>query len=134
MNQGPQLLLENKHNKLLEQILRLSNEERQNINVKVLESFAYLKKWIVDKDKMSKQHCGSLYGFLERSRDRSPTPLLLKIAKDPEEYSRLYAVTLLGNMGDQRALSDLQHIANSDPNRKIRKTALHSIALIQRGK
>jgi hypothetical protein len=62
-------------------------------------------------------------GFLRRR---------IKITRDPEEYTRLYAVTLLGSIGDHRALENLQQIANTDPNRKIRRSAAKSVALIQK--
>jgi len=132
MNQGPQLLIENRQLKLLEQINSLTLEERQNINVKVLECFAHLKRYVVDKDRNSKQPWGQLYEFLEKSNNRNATPVLIKITRDPEEYTRLYAVTLLGNMGDYRAIESLQQIANNDPNRKIRRSAAKSVALIQK--
>jgi HEAT repeat protein len=86
----------------------------------------------VDKDKQSKPLWSQLYEFLEKSNNRNATPLLVKITKDPEEYTRLYAVTLLGSIGDHRAIGDLQQIANSDPNRKIRRSAAKSVALIQK--
>jgi hypothetical protein len=132
ISQGPQLLTENRHLRVLEQVHKLTPEERQNINVKVLECFAHLKKYVVDKDKQSKPLWSQLYEFLEKSNNRNTTPLLVKITKDPEEYTRLYAVTLLGSIGDHRAIGDLQQIANSDPNRKIRRSAAKSITLIQK--
>jgi eukaryotic-like serine/threonine-protein kinase len=132
ISQGPQLLTENGQLRILEQVQKLTPEERQNINVKVLECFAHLKRIVVDRDKHSKPSWGQLYQFLEKSNNRNATPLLIKITKDPEEYTRLYAVTLLGSIGDRRAIADLQQIANSDPNRKIRRSAAKSIALIQK--
>ena len=132
ISQGSQLLSENRHLRVLEQVLKLTPEERQNINVKVLECFAHLKKYVVDKDKQSKPLWSQLYEFLEKSNNRNATPLLVKITKDPEEYTRLYAVILLGSIGDHRAIGDLQQIANSDPNRKIRRSAAKSVALIQK--
>ena len=132
LNQGPQLLHENKQLKLLELINRLPGEERQNINIRILESFAHLKRYVLDKDKSSKQPWGQLYKSIENSKDRSATPMLLKITKDQEDYTRLYAVTLLGSIGDQRALNDLQQIANTDPNRKIRSGAAKAVAIIQK--
>jgi hypothetical protein len=132
ISQGPQLLSENRQLRILEQVQKLTPEEGQNINVKVLECFAHLKRYVVDKDKRSKPLWGQLYEFLERSNNRNATPLLIRITKDPEEYTRFYAVTLLGSIGDHRAIADLQHIANSDPNRKIRRSAAKSVALIQK--
>lgn len=132
ISQGPQLLTENRQLIVLEQVQKLTVEERQNINVKVLECFAHLKRYVVDKDRNSKALWGQLYEFLEKSNNRNATPLLIRISKDPEEYTRLYAVTLLGSIGDQRAIGDLQQIASSDPNRKIRRSAAKSVALIQK--
>jgi hypothetical protein len=132
ISQGPQLLSENRHLRVLEQVQKLTPEERQNINVKALECFAHLKRYVVDKDKQSKPLWSQLYEFLEKSNNRNATPLLVKITKDPEEYTRLYAVTLLGSIGDHRAIGDLQQIANSDPNRKIRRSAAKSVALLQK--
>jgi serine/threonine protein kinase len=132
ISQGPQLLTENGQLRILEQVQKLTKEERQNINVKVLECFAYLKRYVVDKDRSSKAFWGQIYDFLEKSNNRNATPLLIRITKDPEDYTRLYAVTLLGSIGDHRAIDDLQQIANSDPNRKIRRSAARSVALIQK--
>jgi hypothetical protein len=132
ISQGPQLLSENRQLKILEQVQKLTPEERQNINVKVLECFAHLKRVVVDKDRQSKPFWNQLYESLERSNNRNATPLLVRITKDPEEYTRLYAVTLLGSIGDHRAIGDLQQIASSDPNRKIRRSAAKSVALIQK--
>jgi serine/threonine protein kinase len=132
LSHGAQLLHENKHLRVLEQVQKLSAEERQNINIRVLECFAHLKKMILDRDKGSKQPWGQLYKSIENSGDRSATPMLINIAKDPDEYTRLYAVILLGSVGDQRALNDLQQIAKTDPNRKIRNGAARAIALIQK--
>jgi len=132
IGQGPQLLAENRQLRVLEEIRRLTPEERENINIKVLECFAHLKRYVVDKDKQSKASWGQLYDSLGKSYNRSATPLLVRITKDHEEYTRLYAVTLLGSIGDTRAIDDLQRIASSDPNRKIRKSAAKSVVLIQR--
>jgi hypothetical protein len=132
ISQGPQLLSENRQLRILEQAQKLTPEERQNINVKVLECFAHLKRVVVDRDKQSKPLWGQLYESLERSNNRNATPLLVRIIRDPEEYTRLYAVTLLGSIGDYRAIGDLQQIANSDPNRKIRRSAARAVVLIQR--
>jgi len=132
ISQGPQLLTENRQLRILEQVQKLTSEERQNINVKVLECFAHLKRFVVDKDKQSKPFWGQLYEFLEKSNNRNATPLLVRITKDPEEYTRFYAVTLLGSIGDHRAIGDLQQIASSDPNRKIRRSAAKAVVLIQR--
>jgi len=132
ISQGPQLLSENRQLRILEQVQRLTLEERQNINVKVLECFAHLKRVVVDRDKQSKPLWNQLYESLEKSNNRNATPLLVRITKDPEEYTRLYAVTLLGSIGDHRAIDDLQQIASSDPNRKIRRSATKAVVLIQR--
>lgn len=131
LKQGPHLLQENKYIKLLEDIYNLSEEERQNINIRVLESFGLLKKWVLLKDKHAKVLWSQLYNTIENSGDRSATPLLIEITKDPEEWTRLYAVSLLGSIGDRRALDDLRQIAASDPNRKIRRGANKAISLIQ---
>ncbi len=132
VDQGPALIKENKYLKLLEDINQLSGNERQNINIRILESFAYLKKWVLLKDKNSKTLWTNLYNTLEHSGDRSATPILMKIAKDPEEWTRLYAVNLLGSIGDRRALNDLQEIVSKDTNRRIRRNASDAISLIQK--
>jgi hypothetical protein len=101
ISQGPQLLSENRHLRILEQVQKLTWEERQNINIKVLECFAHLKRFVVDRDKQSKPFWSQLYQFLDKSNNRNATSLLIKITKDPEDYTRLYAVTLLGSIGDR---------------------------------
>jgi len=132
VNQGPTLLRENKYLKLLEDINLLSNKERQDTRIKVLESFAHLKKWVLLKDKNSKILWANLYDALENSRDPSATPILLKIAKDKEEWTRLYAVKLLGDIGDRRALTNLKEIASKDTNWRIRRNAAKAISLIEK--
>ena len=144
LNQGPALLRQNRYDTLLDRIQKLSNKEKENINVRILECFAHLKKWVHEKGRTPKSAWKkflpvrnpkppweNLYDSLSLSGDRSGTPLLLKIAKDPEVTTRLYAVTLLGNIGDQRALKDLQQIASSDLNRKIRHSAQEAVSSIQ---
>jgi hypothetical protein len=132
ISHGPQLLIENRQVRILEQVQKLTPEEKQNVNVKVLECFAHLKKFVVDKDKQSKPLWGQLYEFLEKSNNRNATPLLVRITEDPDQYTRFYAVTLLGSIGDHRAIGHLQQIASSDPNRKTRRSAAKSIVLIQK--
>jgi serine/threonine protein kinase len=132
VDEGPALLRENKYKKLIEDINKLSTVEKQSTNIKVLECFAHLKNWILLKDKNSKATWGNLYKLLEHSGDRTATPLLTKIIKDPEDWTRLYAVTLLGSIGDRRALNDLRGIAANDPNRKIRGSASKAISLIEK--
>jgi len=132
LNQGPQLLHENHQLGLLEKINKLSGEERQNISVRVLECFAHLKRYLLDRDRNSKRPWAQLYASIENSKDREATPMLLKVVKDKDDYTRLYAVLLLGNIGDQRALDDLQQIADTDPNRKVRKSAAWAVAMIQK--
>jgi hypothetical protein len=132
LNQGPQLLHENHQLRILEKINKLPGEEKQNINIRVLECFAHLKRYLIDRDRNSKHPWAQLYASLENSKDREATPMLLKVVKDKDDYTRLYAVLLLGNIGDQRALDDLQQIADTDPNRKVRKSAAWAVAMIQK--
>ncbi len=144
LNQGPALLRQNRHSLLLDRIQKLPDKEKENINIRILECFAHLKKWVLEKGKNPKSvwkkflpvrnpkpPWENLYDSLSRSGDRSGTLLLLRIAKDPEVTTRLRAVTLLGSIGDQRALKDLQQIASSDPNRKIRYSAQEAISSLQ---
>lgn len=131
VEQGPRFLRENKYMNLLEEIRRLSNKERQDINIRILESFALLKKWVLLKDKGAKNQWESLYQHIEATRNKSATPLLIQITKDPEEWTRLYAVSLLRTNGDRRALNDLQRIAANDPNWRVRHNAGKAISAIQ---
>jgi serine/threonine protein kinase len=144
LSQGPALLRQNRPDLLLDQIQKLSNREKENINIRILECFAYLKKWVLEKGKNPKSvwkkflpsrnpkpPWENLYESLSLSGDRSGTPLLLRIAKDPEVTTRLRAVMLLGSIGDQRAVKDLQQIASSDRNRKIRHSAQEAVSSIQ---
>jgi serine/threonine protein kinase len=132
VDRGPTLLRQNKYTELIKDINKLTPVERQSTNIKVLECFAHLKNWILMKDNNSKAIWGSLYKVLQHSEDRTPTPLLIQIIKDPEDWTRLYAVALLGNIGDQRALDDLRKIAANDSNAKIRKSATKAILLIEK--
>ena len=132
VDRGPTLLRENNQTKLIEDINKLSTAERQNTKIMILECFAHLKNWVLLKDKNSKATWGNLYKVLEHSGDRTATPLLIEIIKDSENWTRLYAVVLLGNIGDRRALEDLREIAANDPNRKIRRSASTAISQIEK--
>jgi serine/threonine protein kinase len=132
VDRGPVLLRENNQTKLLEDIDKLSTAERQDTKIIILECFAHLKNWILLKDKNSKAAWANLYKLLEHSEDRTATPLLIEIVKDSENWTRLYAVVLLGNIGDRRALNDLEGIAANDPNWKIRRSARKAISLIEK--
>lgn len=131
LSQGPTLLKNNQYSALLEEIAKLSERDRGHNHIKILECFAHLKRWVLLRDKNSKILWGNLYKAIEQSGDSSATPLLLDITKDPEEWTRLYAVGLLGSIGDKRALNELHSIAISDPNWRIRKNARDSISMIQ---
>ena len=131
ISQGPKLLRDNDYQRLLEQIYKLPDKDRGNINIKILEGFAHLKKWAFQKDRNSKSSWTNLQNTIERSGDRSATPLLLGVAKDPDDWTRFYAVSFLGRLGDNRALADLGTISNSDSNRRIRKEAQKAIKQIQ---
>jgi serine/threonine protein kinase len=132
VERGPSLLRQNKYTELIKDINKLPTVERQSTNIKVLECFAHLKNWILMKDNNSKAMWGNLYKVLQHSEDRTATPLLIQMIKDPEDWTRLYAVALLGNIGDQRALGDLRKIAANDSNSKIRKSASRTISLIEK--
>jgi len=139
VSQGPGLLQENQCDTVLEWISKLSGVEKESINIKILECFAHLKKSVEERKPflkkilppLRKSVWKDLYNSLSHSEDRSGTPLLLRIAKDPEETTRYYAVSLLGNIGDERALRDLQEIASSGSSEKIREVAKKSISSIQ---
>ena len=132
VERGPSLLRQNKYTELIKDINKLPTMERQSTNIKVLECFAHLKNWILMKDNNSKAIWGNLYKVLQHSEDRTATPLLTQITKDPENWTRLYAVALLGNIGDQRALGDLRKIAANDSNSKVRRSASKAISLIEK--
>jgi serine/threonine protein kinase len=134
VERGPSLLRQNKYADLIKDINKLPTVERQSTNIKVLECFAHLKNWILMKDNNSKATWGNLYKVLQHSEDRTATPLLTQIIKDPEDWTRLYAVVLLGNIGDRRALDDLRKIAANDSNSKIRRGAGKAISLIEKKK
>jgi serine/threonine protein kinase len=142
VQQGPDLLRQNKHEIVLERISMLPDREKGNINVKILECFAHLKRWVEEQKQpgpflkkilppLKKPLWENLYDSLSSSGDRNGTPLLLRIVKDPEKKTRLCAISLLGSIGDQRALKDLQEIAASDPNEEIRQSATQAVSSIQ---
>ncbi len=134
VERGPTLLRENNQTKLIEDINRLSTAERRGTKIMILECFAHLKNWILLKDKNSKTTWGNLYKVLQHSEDRTATPLLIQIIKDPDVWTRLYGVALLGDIGDRRALDDLREIAENDSNSKVRKSASRAILLIEKKK
>jgi len=123
IQKGPALIAEGDYNRVLDLIEDLPEKARNNIQIRTLEWFAYLKGWVRNKDQVCKTNWWTLRTELIKLGDNEATPMLVIFLKDGDPYLRLYAAELLSHIGDKRALKDLRKVGENDENRKVRKRA-----------
>jgi hypothetical protein len=123
IQKGRVLIAEGDYNRVLDLIEDLPEKARNNIHIRILEWFAYLKGWVSNKDQVCKKNWWTLRTELIKLGDTEATPMLVIFLKDEDPYLRLYAAELLSHIGDKRALKDLRKVGENDENRKVRKRA-----------
>jgi hypothetical protein len=120
---GPQLINEGRYLQVLESIRKLPPQQQGGLQIRVLEYFANLKGWVGAKDRTFRTRWWALREQLINAGDTSATPLIAAFLKDTDDWVRLYAAELLGYIGDRQALEELNSVAKTDPNAKVKKYA-----------
>ncbi len=117
---GPTMIFENKPEEVLEIIKGLPYKKRLDANIQVLEGFSHLKRWVLYKDLKSKEEWYGIRTNLIHTKVKEATPMLIVLLKDKEPWLRLYAAELLGFIGDDRALKELEKVGREDKNHRVR--------------
>jgi hypothetical protein len=123
LKQGPTLLATGDYERVLNLIEDVSEQARNDIQIRTLECFANLKGWVSAKDPVCKMDWWGLRLKLMYVGDSVATPLLVIFLKDEDPYMRKYAAELLGYVGDERALDVLSAVKENDNNSGVRKYA-----------
>ncbi len=134
IQEGPALVSEGKYDPVLNYIAKLPPQEREDVQIRTIESFANLKCWVSEGrlpcriNGLTQQHNLILLG------DSAATPMILVFLNDADEWMRRYAAELLGHIGDKRALETLRDAAENDENYRVRHYAKWAYRMISEGK
>jgi hypothetical protein len=120
---GPMMISENKPEEVLKIIKGLPYKKRLDANIQVLEGFCHLKRWVLYKDLKSYEEWYGIRTNLIYTKVKEATPMLILLLKDNEPWLRLYAAELLGFIGDDRALKELEKVGKEDKNQRVRRYA-----------
>jgi hypothetical protein len=120
---GARMIRENKFEKVLDMIGELSSEKKGDFRVKALENSAYLKGYVVTKNKVYGKKWEVSYKSLIYSTDKSVTPILVELLRDDNLYVRAFTAKALGFIGDKRALDELKRVAEKDKSSRVRSRA-----------
>jgi hypothetical protein len=132
LGKGPKLINEGRYRTVIEMIKVLPKEERNTISIQVLESFANLKGWIMDREVSRKQRWWELHQQLTKSSpDSKATLVLLEILRDSDSRVRYYAVEVLRSVGDNGTIPVLQELSERDDHHSVRSMAKKAIEKIQ---
>ncbi len=131
---GAKMIRENEFEKVLDMIGELSPEKKGDCRVKALENFAYLKGYVVTKNKVYGRKWEVSYQSLIYSTDRSATPILVELLRDDNLYVRAFTAKALGFIGDKRALNELKRVAENDKSSRVRSRAKWAYEQISGGR
>lgn len=120
---GSRLIRENQFEKVLDLVRELPSEKRVDFKIRVIENFAYLKGFLVNKNREYGQKWKVDRRAIVYTGDKTATLILIDLLKDEHAHFRIYTLRALAYLGDQRALEPLQSLSNLDPNEKVRGTA-----------
>jgi len=120
---GAKMISENQVDSVLDKIRELPLEKKSDTRIKVIENFANLKGYVMTKRREYGERWKLSYKSVILSGDKSATPILVELLRDEDQYVRDYAAAALGYMGDERALEELQRVADQDEKGKVRKRA-----------
>jgi hypothetical protein len=120
---GARMILENEFEKVLNMIGELPSEKKSDPRVKALESSAYLKGYVVTKNKVYGKKWNVSYKSLIYSTDKSVTPILVELLSDENLYVRAFTAKALGFLGDKNALEKLKRVAENDQSSRVRSRA-----------
>lgn len=132
LGKGPKLINEGQYRTVIEMIKALPEEERGTISIQILESFANLKGWIMDREVSKKQRWWELHQQQIRATpDHEATLVLLNILKDSDARVRYYAVEVLRAVGDDRAIRVFEELSEKDAHHSVRSRAKKALDEIQ---
>ena len=132
LEKGPKLINDGRYRTVIEMIKALPEEERSTISIQVLESFANLKGWIMDREVSRKQRWWELHQQeIKASPDSQATLILLNILNDSDSRVRYYAVEVLKSVGDDRAIPVLAELSEKDGHHNVRSMAKKALNEIQ---
>jgi hypothetical protein len=120
---GARMIRENEFEKVLDMIGELPSEKKGDFRAKALESSAYLKGYVVTKNKVYGKKWEVSYNSLIYSTDKSATPILVELLRDDNLYVRAFTAKALGFIGDKRALDELKRVAEKDKSSRVRSRA-----------
>jgi hypothetical protein len=120
---GPKMIRENDFEKVFSIIKELPSEKKGDFRVRIIENFAYLKGYLVIKNKQYGEKWKIDYKPIVYTRDKSATPILVELLKDGDPYVRSYTANALGYIGDNRALEELKRVSEQDESEKVKKRA-----------
>jgi hypothetical protein len=131
---GVKMIKERDFEKVLNRIDELPSKRKGDFRVKVLQSFAYLKGYMVTSKKEYVNRWKAYYNSMLQSGDKTATPMLIELLKDDDFYVRLYTAKALGLIGDQRALEELKKVEEQHKNVKVRSGAKWAYEKLVEGK
>jgi hypothetical protein len=131
---GARMIRENEFEKVLDIVGELPSEKKGDFRVKALENSAYLKGYVVTKNKVYGKKWGVSYKSLIYSTDKSATPILIELLRDDNLYVRAFTAKALGFIGDKRALDELKRVAEKDKSSRVRSRAKWAYEQISGGK
>jgi len=131
---GVRMIRENEFEKVLDLIGELPSEKKGDFRVKALENSAYLKGYVVTKNKVYDKKWKVTYKQLIYSTDKSATLILVELLRDDNLYVRAFTAKALGFIGDQRALDELKRVAEKDESSRVRSNAKWAYEQITGGK
>jgi hypothetical protein len=120
---GARMIREKDFEKVLDMIGELPLEKKGDFRVKALENSAYLKGYVVTKNKVYGKKWQVSYKSLIYSTDKSATPILVELLRDDNLYVRAFTAKALGFIGDKRALDELKRVAEKDKSSRVRSRA-----------
>jgi hypothetical protein len=131
---GAEMIRENEFEKVLDMVGELPPEKKGDFRVKALENSAYLKGYVVTKNKVYAKKWEVSYKSLIHSTDTSATPILVELLRDDNLYVRAFTAKALGFIGDKRALDELKRVAEKDKSSRVRSRAKWAYEQISGGK
>ena len=120
---GARMIRENDCEKVLEIISELPQEKKWDFRIKVLENSAYLKIYLLTKNKSHGKKWEVSYKAIIYSNDKTATPILVELLRDDNLHVRAFTAKALGFIGDPRALDELRRIAEQDESSRVKSKA-----------
>jgi len=131
---GARMIRENNYEKIFDIISELPPEKKGDSRIKVLENSAYLKSYLLTKNKVHGKKWEVSYKAIIYSNDKTATPVLVELLRDDNLHMRAFTAKALGFIGDPRALDELRRVAEQDESSRVRSKAKWAYEQISGGK